>query len=82
MANPNRLTSQECIDLIKAESGTEISASTWRSYVARGRRRPRSRRSGERRCGSAAKSSSGPTTDPDRARAPMCRSLGADAQSD
>lgn len=36
MANPNRLTSQECIDLIMAESGTEISASTWRSYVARG----------------------------------------------
>lgn len=36
MANPNRLTTQQCIDLIEAETGTAIKPTTFRSYAHRG----------------------------------------------
>ncbi|PCK23269.1 helix-turn-helix transcriptional regulator [Rhodococcus qingshengii] len=37
MANhENLLTAQECVDLIKAESGAETTAATFRTYVHRG----------------------------------------------
>ena len=36
MANPHRLTTDQLVDLIKEETGTELSASTFRGYVSRG----------------------------------------------
>lgn len=36
MANPNRLTAQQCIDLIKETTGKEIKLMTWHSYAHRG----------------------------------------------
>jgi len=36
MANPHRLTTDQVVDLIKEETGTELSASTFRGYVSRG----------------------------------------------
>jgi predicted DNA-binding transcriptional regulator AlpA len=36
MVSPHRLTTDQVIDLIKEETGTEISISTFRGYVSRG----------------------------------------------
>ena len=36
MANPNRLTAQQCVDLLKEETGDEIKPVTFHSYVHRG----------------------------------------------
>lgn len=36
MANPNRLTAQQCVDLIAEETGTTLKLTTFRSYAARG----------------------------------------------
>lgn len=35
-AHKDLLTAQECVDLIKAETGAETSAATFRTYVHRG----------------------------------------------
>ncbi|EKT82152.1 transcriptional regulator (plasmid) [Rhodococcus opacus] len=36
MANPHRLTTDQVIDLIKEETGTEMAIGTFRGYVTRG----------------------------------------------
>jgi predicted DNA-binding transcriptional regulator AlpA len=36
MVSPHRLTTDQVIDLIKEETGTELSISTFRGYVSRG----------------------------------------------
>ena len=36
MANPHRLTTAQALELIKEETGNELSASTFRGYVSRG----------------------------------------------
>ncbi|QXC46719.1 MULTISPECIES: helix-turn-helix transcriptional regulator [Rhodococcus erythropolis group] len=36
MANPNRLTAQQCVDLLKEETGDEIKPVTFHAYVNRG----------------------------------------------
>lgn len=36
MANPNRLTAQQCVDLLKELTGDEIKSVTFHSYVNRG----------------------------------------------
>ena len=36
MANPHRPTTDQVLELIKAETGNELSASTFRGYVSRG----------------------------------------------
>lgn len=36
MANPNRLTAQQCVDLIESETGSKMSAATFRVYAHRG----------------------------------------------
>nr|EJI95664.1 hypothetical protein JVH1_6937 [Rhodococcus sp. JVH1] len=36
MANPHRLTTAQALELIKEETGNELSSSTFRGYVSRG----------------------------------------------
>jgi hypothetical protein len=36
MANPHRLTAQQCVDLLKEETGDAIKPVTFHSYVTRG----------------------------------------------
>ncbi|MDH6293137.1 helix-turn-helix transcriptional regulator [Rhodococcus opacus] len=36
MVSPHRLTTDQVIDLLKEETGTELSLSTFRGYVSRG----------------------------------------------
>lgn len=36
MANPNRLTAQQCVEVLKEETGDEIKPVTFHSYVNRG----------------------------------------------
>ncbi len=41
MANPNRLTAQQCVEVLKEETGDEIKPVTFHSYVNRGHAPPK-----------------------------------------